>query len=258
MTSKKVSSSRPVPAIIAGILKTVGVVLTLAALFDILILAMPYQFGDRQWQIDLVTSLSERGIVPLVGIVLFLTGFAVNGWSDQEKKPLWQDPRFWACLLASLLGLLYVLAFPFHLNNVRLANQSAVEQVNQQATQAETDLNKQIDTEITSRRQQINQLMTASEDQLDQLIKNGQLTQPQADLIKRFKSNPNEVEPFLKKQSDELRTQLQSEIGARKQKAQDSRKTDDLKSGLRVGIGNLLLAVGFITVGWLGLRNLRQ
>jgi hypothetical protein len=258
MTSKKVSSNRSVPDAIAGILKTVGVILTLASLFDILVLAMPYQFGDQQWQIGLVTSLSERGIVPLVGIVLFLTGFAINGSTDYAKRPLWQDPRFWACLLASLLGLLYVLAFPFHLNNVRVASQGAVEQVTQQATQAETDLTKQIDTEITSRRQQISQLMTANDDQIAQLVKNGQLTQEQATLVKGFKANPSSVEPFLKKQADELRNQLQTEIGTRKQKAQDSRKTDDLKSGLRVGIGCLLLSIGFITVGWLGLKNLRQ
>ncbi|MBF2051197.1 MAG: hypothetical protein IGS54_28190 [Elainella sp. C42_A2020_010] len=258
MTSKKVSSSRSVPSLVALILKTAGVVITLAALLDMFILPLPYQFLDRSWQISFVTAWVERGIVPLVGIVLFLIGFAVEGGLEKERKSLWQDPRFWAYVLASLLGLLYVLMFPLHLNNVRLANQSAIEQVNQQATEAETELNNQVNTEIESRRQQISQLLTASDSEISQLVQAGQLTQEQANLIKGFKANPSSVEPFLKKQEGELRNQVQTEIGVRKQKAQESRKTEDLKSGLRIGLSSLLLAVGFITVGWTGLRNLRR
>lgn len=258
MTSKKVSSSRSIPSLVAPILKTAGVVITLAALLDMFVLPLPYQFLDRSWQISLVTAWVERGIVPLVGIVLFLVGFAIDGGLGNEKKPVWQDPRFWAFVLASVLGLLYVLMFPFHLNNVRLANQSAIEQVNQQATQAETELNDQVNKEVESRRQQINQLVTASDSQLAQLVEAGQLTQEQAAVIKEFKANPSAVEPFLKQQEGELRTQVQTEIGVRKQNAQASRKTEDLKSGLRIGLSSLLLAVGFITVGWTGLRNLRQ
>lgn len=257
MTSKKVSSSTS--PLIARILKTAGIVITLAALLDIVISPMPYQLTDQQWQIDLVTSVVDRGVVPLVGIVLFLTGYGIDESATAgERKALWQDPRFWACLLASLLGLLYVLMFPLHLNNVRLSNQNAVEQVNQQASQAETELNDRIKTEIDSRRQQITQLVTASDDQLEQLQKNNQLSKEQAEVIRKFKADPKSVEPFLKKQEEELRTQLQTELGVRKQTAQSSRKTEDLKSGLRVGIGSLLLAIGFITVGWTGLRNLRQ
>ncbi len=259
MTSKKLVSSHSTNTLIARILKLAGLIITLVAIFDILITPMPYQFGDRQWQIDLVTSLVDRGIVPLVGIVLFLTGFGIDGPRTGElQRAIWQDPRFWACVLASLLGLVYVLAFPLHLNNVRLENQSAIEQVSQQASQAETELNNRIQTEIASRRQQINQLITATDDQIQQLTKNGQLTQDQADLIKKFKADPKSVEPFLKKQEEDLRSQLQTELGNRKQQVQDSRKTQDLKSGLRVSISSLLLAIGFIAVGWMGLFHLIQ
>jgi hypothetical protein len=258
MTSKYLSSGRSVPALVANILKITGLIITLAALFDILILPMPYQFGDQQWQINFVSSVVDRGIVPLVGIVLFLTGFSINSDSDAEPRAFWLDPRFWALVLASILGLFYVLALPLHISNVGAANQKAIEEINTQATQAADQLNQQIDTEIENRRQQINQLLPVSDSQLSQLVKGGQLQQNQADLIKGFKANPDSVEPFLKKQADELRTDLETQIEVRKKEAQDSRNSDDLKAKLRVGGGSLLLAIGFISVGWMGLRNLRQ
>lgn len=258
MTSKKLSSSRSVPALVANILKIAGLIITLAALFDILILPMPYALGDRQWQINFVSSVVDRGIVPLVGIVLFLTGFSLDSDAEPRTRAIWLDPRFWALILASAMGLFYVVALPFHISNVDAANREAIEAVNKQGTEAETQLNQQLDTEIENRRQQINQLLPASDSQLDQLVKGGQLTQDQANLIKGFKANPDSVEPFLKKQSDELRDNLENELGVRKKAAQESRNNDDLKAKLRVGGGSLLLAIGFITVGWTGLRNLRQ
>ncbi|MBW4466058.1 MAG: HpsJ family protein [Pegethrix bostrychoides GSE-TBD4-15B] len=268
MTSKKLSSHRSLPVQIARILKIAGLVITLAALFDILILSIPYQMGDRQWQIDFVTSIVDRGIVPLVGIVIFLTGYGLDSGLDRgmesalegrsERRAIWQTPRFWALALSSLLGLVYVLAFPLHLYNVGQSNQAALEEVNEQGEAAETQLSDQVTQEVEARRQQISQLMTANEDQLNQLISGSQLTQEQADKIKAFKAKPDSVEPFLAQQEEELRKQVKTQIELRKKTALEARKTEDLKSGLRIGIGSLLLAIGFITVGWSGLRNLRQ
>jgi hypothetical protein len=249
MTSKKVSSSRSVSSLIAYILKIVGVVVTLAALLDMFLLPIPYQITEQQWQIDFVTAFVDRGIVPLVGLVLFLTGFAVDGVSA-ERKATWQDPRFWAFILACILGVAYVLMFPLHLNNVRLANQTAIESVSEQATQAETELNERLKTEIESRRQQINQLITASDTQLNQLVQSGQLSQEQADLVKQFKADPNSVEPFLKKQSEELQTKLQAEIGLRKKQAQDSQRTKISSRGC--GSASAVYCLPLVTASWAG------
>lgn len=260
MNPKKSPGSRPLSPLVSRVLKTAGVVITLAALLDIVILSFPYQPLERQWQIDAVTALVDRGVVPLVGLALFLTGFWVdsNAGIAIERKQMAQDPRFWACLLASLLGLAYVLVFPLHLNNVRLEHQNAMEQVSQQVANAETELSTRLQGEIASQRQQINQLVSASDEQISQLQDSGQLTAEQAALVRRFKSDPNTIEPFLQQREQELQTQAQTEIAVRKQEIESSTKTEALKSGLRVGIGSLLLAIGFITMGWLGLRNLRQ
>jgi hypothetical protein len=259
MQSKKLSS-RPVSVLVSRTLKIVGIVVILAALIDIFILPMPYQITDRQWQINFVAGVVDRGIVPLIGVVLFLTGFWVDSNADtvSDRKKLWQDPRFWALVFSSVLGLIFLLLFPLHLNNVRLGHQEAVQQVNQQIADAEKQLNGQLQTEVDSRRQQINQLVSATDDQIKQLVQGGQLTQNQADLIRKFKADPKSVEPFLKQQEEELRTKVQTEVGIRREEAQKTTTTEALKSGLRVGLSSLLLAIGYIVVGWTGLRNLRQ
>ncbi|MCY7282895.1 MAG: HpsJ family protein [Cyanobacteria bacterium CAN_BIN43] len=246
--------------LVSRTLKTVGVVIVLATLLDIGIAAIPYNFADRLWQIGFTTSLVDRGIVPMVGIVLFLTGFWIdsNLENDIERKSLFADPRFWALALASLLGAIYLILFPLHLSNIGWSNQQALEQISQKAKQAETELGNQLNTEVNSQRSQINQLLATSDEQLGQLVTNNQLSKEQADLIRKFKADPKAVEPFLNKRIEETKTQLQTRIATEKLAAEKKAKTESLKSGLRIGISSLLLAAGFITIGWSGLRNIGQ
>jgi hypothetical protein len=260
MTLKQAPTQRPYSVLVSRALKIVGIVVTLAALLDILILPIPYQLGDRQWQINFAAQVVDRGVVPLVGIALFLAGFWVDSVSGAltERKRLWQDPRFWACVLSSLLGLLFVLLFPLHLNNVRLGNTEVIGQIDQQATQAQSELDTRLQAEVQSQRQQIQQLLGATDEQIQQLVSAGQLSQEQANLIRQFKSNPESLDPFLQQREEELRNQLQTQLGVRKDEQQATIKTEALKSGLRVGISSLLLAIGFSAVGWLGLRHLAQ
>ncbi|NJR39475.1 MAG: hypothetical protein HC781_12480 [Leptolyngbyaceae cyanobacterium CSU_1_4] len=247
--------------LVSRTLKTVGVVIILATLLDIGIAAIPYNVANRLWQIGFTTSLVDRGIVPMVGIVLFLTGFWINGNSSESEtgqKSWFAEPRFWALALASLLGAIYLILFPLHLSNVGWSNQQALEQIGQKAKQAETELGNQLTTEVNSQRSQISQLLATSDEQLGQLVSNNQLSKEQADLIRKFKSDPKAVEPFLNKRIEETKTQLQTRIGTEKLEAEQKAKTESLKSGLRIGISSLLLAAGFITIGWTGLRHIGQ
>lgn len=260
MQSKKASGSRPISTLAARALKTVGIVITLSVLLDILVLSIPYQFADRDWQIDVVTQVVDRGIVPLVGIVLFLTGFWVDSTAGllSERKHFWQDPRFWALVLSSILGALFLLLFPLHLNNVRQAYQASSQEITQDATNTETQLSNQIETEIQSRQQQINLLVTATDEQLDQLVQQGRLSQEDAQRVRQFRENPDSVEPFLQQTREQLTAQAQQQLGIGREQAQQQLQSRALKAGLRVGISSLLLSIGFIVIGWLGLRNLRR
>lgn len=260
MQAKKASSSRPTTALASRALKAVGIIITLSALLDILVLSIPYQLLDRDWQIDFVTQVVDRGIVPLVGIVLFLTGFWVDSMAGTlaERKRIWQDPRLWALILSSILGLLFLTLFPLHLNNVRLAYQDSSQGITQDAGDTETQLGSQIDGEIESRRQQISLLVTATDEQLNQLVEQNRISKEDADRVRQFKAKPDSVEPFLQQTREQLTNQAQQQLGISREQAQQQLKTRALKSGLRVGISSLLLSIGFIVIGWLGLRTLRQ
>ncbi|MBD3881229.1 hypothetical protein IFO70_05630 [Phormidium tenue FACHB-886] len=264
MTSKKALSSSSLPAsrslLASRTLKTVGIIVILASLLYVIVASMPYQIAERQWQINFTSQAVDRGFVPLVGLVLLLVGFWIDGITDElpERKPLWQDLRLYAFILASILGLFYLLMFPFHLNNVNAQHQAALAQVSQQSTTAKGQLETRIQQEIGSRREQITQLIGATDEQLTQLEQGGQLSKEQADLIRKFKADRNGVEPFLKGQEDDLRQQTSTEIAKQTQQAEQKLQTDTLKTGLQVGISSLLLAIGYIVIGWTGLRNLRQ
>jgi CHASE3 domain sensor protein len=255
---RSTKSSPASSVLVSRTLKTVGVVIILATLLDIVIGAIPYNLGDRQWQIGFTTSLVDRGIVPMVGVVLFLTGFWIDGSDGAERKSLFTDPRFWALAFSSFLGALYLLLFPLHLSNVSWNSQQAATQIEEKAKQAETELSNQLNGEVNSQRSQIEQLLTATDEQLTQLVSSNQLSKEQADLIRKFKADPKQVEPFLNKRIEETKTQLQTRIGSEKLTAQQKAKSESLKSGLRIGISSLLLAAGFIVIGWTGLRNLGQ
>jgi hypothetical protein len=262
MTSQNVfSRSLPVP--VARILKIAGAIVTLVTLFDILISPMPYQLGDRQWQIEFVTSVVERGVRLLVGIALFLTGCGIvrEPASDgRGGRVIWRDPRFWALALASLLGLVYTLAFPLHLYNVQAANQESLEQINKKVAEAETQLTDKVNQAVETQRQTISQLLAANDDQISQLVKTKQIPQQMADTIKQLKAKPELADLFLKQQETEIRNQgneLKAKIGVKQQTLLEAQKTSDLKLGLRTGLGSLLLAIGFIIIGWMGLRDLQ-
>ncbi len=254
MHSTKSSSSS---SIISLILKTVGIVIVLVTLLDIGIGSIPYAFADRQWQIGFTSSMVDRGIVPLVGIVLFLTGLWIEETSDTplEQKRLIFDPRVWILVFSYIVGPIYLFLFPLHLNNVRLESQQAATQIEKKATQAETELSNQLNNEVNSQRSQISQLIGATDEQLTQLVSSNQLSKDQADLIRKFKANPKEVEPFLNKRIEETKTQLQTRIGTEKIAAQEKAQRESLKSGLRISISSVLLSVCFISIAWIVLPD---
>ncbi|BBD54452.1 hormogonium polysaccharide biosynthesis protein HpsJ [Planktothrix agardhii] len=262
----KATSSRQFSSTTSLILKLVGVILIFSSLVDFLVILIPPNFLNRGWQISVTSDLVDRGIVPMVGMTLVFIAFWMDAATEGNIKPAkpFASLRFWIALLASLFGLLYLLLFPLHLNNTRLARAEALAEINQQATQAQTQLESQLGS--PEFQQQIQQKKTQLKDQfaglaqnpeaLNQALANPNLPNEVRQILEQSKSNPKAVEEFLNQQADNLPTQLLGQIRDRKQELEKQAKTQSLKSSLRTGISSLLLAIGYITLGWTGLKGL--
>lgn len=242
-------------------LKTVGIIIILSALVDMFILPYPYKWGNLQWQIATTAQIVDRGLVPMVGLALLLTGYWVSGVSGGEtgdRKTPWLDLRFWAAIFAGVLGVMYIILFFLHLNNVRLNFGELQGQLAKETEQAQVQL-AQVDTQVQTRigqlRGQINQLVNASDAEISQAVQAKIINEQQANQIRSFKQNPASIEPFLQQQAQQLQgqaAQAKTELQSRQQQAKEKIFDDALKSGLRIGIGSLLLGVGYlyIIVGW--------
>ncbi len=254
-------------------LKVVGIILILSFLLDFLILLLPFQPTDRAWQINLATALVDRGIVPLVGLGMLFIGYWMNEATSDGDRPQPVDLRFPALILSSILGLIFLLIFPLHLNNVRQASAQTVNQINQDAEQAENQLKNQLSQfqaqlNNDQGKAQLEQLRNQARSQFSELLKddqkyqqalnNPQIPPAQKELLKKFKANPQELDKFIAQQTDPqgLANQRLSQIRQRKEEAEKQAKDNAWKSGLRIGISSLLLSIGYMIIGWTGLRGM--
>ena len=254
-------------------LKVVGIILILSFLIDFIILLLPFQPTDPSWQINLATALVDRGIVPMVGLGMLFSGYWADSFANNGSGDSGIDLRMPALILSSILGLMFLLIFPLHLNNVRQASLQRVEQINRQAEQAQTQLNRQASqleaqlkseqgkTLLENRRKQLKDQITEllkDEKKYKEALENPALNQNLKDLLRQAKANPKDVEKLIAQQVDPraLANQQLSQINERKEEAATREREGAWRSGIRIGISSLLLAIGYIIIGWTGLRNM--
>ena len=265
----KASNSRQFSSVAAQTLKVVGIILILSALLDCIVLSLPGETSDlfnRAWQLAAATQIVDRGIIPLMGIALLMAGFWVDSSSGVsiERRKVWLDLRFWALLISSLLGLLYLCLVPVHLNNTRLELQNALAQVDVEAGQAEGQLEAQIKSDQfkaqveqlkSQRRTQIAALLQ-DDGKLQQALQSSDVPQELKTVLRNSKNDPKALDNFLEQQAQALPTQARNEIRTRKQQKEKELRTRSRNSSLQTGISSLLLAIGYITVGWTGLKSM--
>lgn len=234
-------------------LKLVGFVTVVSALLDYVILLIPPELTNPQWQLATTTQLVDRGIVPLVGIALLLTGFWIDSrvGKSMRSQNLLADSRFWTCLLASILGVIFLLLAVLHINSIRLTTQDALARVDDEASQASTQLETRISDELNQQQNQLNVLLQ-NNDLLSQAIQSGQLPQD----IQQFQGNPEGLNQFLQQRADETKERLQTQIGTRRQELEQQVRLQARKSGVRISSSSILLAIGYSVIGWIGLRRL--
>lgn len=265
----KASNSRQFSSVAARTLKVVGIILILSALLDCIVLSLPGETSDllnRGWQLTAATQIVDKGIIPLIGIALLMTGFWVDSSSGVsiERRKVGLDLRFWALLISSLLGLVYLSLVPVHLNNTRLELKDALAQVDQEAGQAEGQLEAQLKSpEFKTQVEQLKsqrrtQIATLLEDdgKLQQALKSPDVPKELKAVLQESKNDPKALDKFLEQQAQALPTQARNEIRTRKQQKEKELRTRSRNSSLQTGITSLLLAIGYITVGWTGLKSM--
>ena len=245
-------------------LKLIGVVLLLSSLLDYITLAIPLNWQSSQWQIGLFTSIVDRGIVPLVGIGLILVGYFIENSNDVNlRKSSEVDLRVPIYVLATIMGLMFLLIVPLHLNNLNEAKINALNQIKQGAGQGANQIQEflsQMDQlsknpqRLSQQIQQLNQAVESGQvqgqslnaQQLEQL----QQQRTQLEQLQDLSKNPKEY----KNRINELTEQLEEQLIDRRRQAENKAKTQALKQSLRIGLSSLMLAIVYSTVGWIGLK----
>ncbi|MCT7952051.1 HpsJ family protein [Ancylothrix sp. C2] len=255
-------------AIAARTLTIVGIILIISSLIDYVMLLYPANPTQSQWRLAVITQLVDRGILPMVGLAFLFAGYgfeAAGGNAASPRKAL-TDIKFWGLVLASLLGLLFLLLFPLHLNNIRLDRTEKVNAITQQATVAEARVTSQVNNpeiakEIEKQRDLAkNQLAELSKDpeKLEQAINSPQIPEPIKQVLQQSKTNPQVLQDFLNNQLNPqtLADRELQRIRSERQNAEEQTNQAALKSGIQTGSSALLLALGYSLIGWTGLKNL--
>ena len=270
----KAINNSPSP-FITQTLKLVGVVLILSFLLDFVILAFPAGERDALWQIGFITATVDRGITPVIGLAFLMVGY----WFERSNNdtltqpPSWLSLKFWALLLSSLLGLLFLVMIPLHINNVNTESARAVERINENSSQEEAKVQNEISqaqaqlgdpnvrTKLESDKNKFKTQVTAllqNEQQFNQAINSDRTPENEKKLLRQFKANPNALEDFLTQQSDPvaLGSKRLAQLQTQKQKLVNQAKQEALQSSIRMTIRSFLISIAYIFIGWMGLRSL--
>jgi hypothetical protein len=74
--------------------------------------------------------------------------------------------------------------------------------------------------------------------------------------LKRLKADPKALEAQIDSQLNPKRAEELKKIETQRNTAVDQTQGTALRSALRTGLNSLLLAIGYIFIGWTGLRQI--
>jgi Tfp pilus assembly protein PilX len=241
----------------ALMLKAVGVVLILGTLVDYVMLAVPPNFLNSQWLVNLISEWVGRGSVPLLGLAIVFLGV----WLDRsraESDALKGLPTV-ALVLSVLLGVLFLVMAPLYFNSSRLTSAAQTRQINQQAAQAEQQLNNL----LAQRRDRVSAIVSdeAQLNRLEQELESLDLPEDQQAQLRQIQETLDKVKSDPKALDQEVakaRTQGQTEIQERQKTALNELQSEMRRDRLHITLSSLVFALGYLLVGWTGLGGTRS
>ncbi len=233
------------------VLPIVGIILLLTVVYDFTVRLFTLQGDKPDLQLSFLNELIDRGVIALLGLALVYAGFwinqvlgkavpssAPNSASDTAASP-WRNSQFWTFIVASLLGLIFLLLIPFHFSTSGQILSAAATRADQQEAQ--------IKFQIQQQQEEIQSVLASG--QLDQLLQRKDLAADKLAMLQELKKDPKAFDKKAAQQLDEMKKQ--------KQQALDQVGKEVSLNRWRAEVRSLLLALGFIAIGWTGLRDAR-
>jgi hypothetical protein len=229
------------------VLPIVGIVLLLTVVYDFGVRLFTLAGDKPDLQLNFLNELIDRGVIALLGLALVYAGFWINqiltkavpNSAPETASAPWRNSQFWTFIVASLLGLIFLLLIPFHFSTSGQILSASSTRADQQEAQ--------IKFQIQQQQQEIQSVLASG--QLDQLLQQKNLPADKLAILQELKKDPKAFDKKAAQQLDEMKKQ--------KQQALDQVGKEVSLNRWRAEIRSLLLALGFIAIGWTGLRDAR-
>jgi hypothetical protein len=235
-------------------LKTAGVVLILSSLIDLVfMLIFPPEnlvLDGGRWWLYATSQLVDRGLLPLVGIAFMVTGDWIKIVSTEDggdRGNIWRIGTF---VLASLLGLIFVLIIPFQLNATNEFKTQELGKISKEVAQIESGIKNNLKQINAQSKDKLKEQITA----IDKELKGGQIPPERLTNLQITKSKLELLLNDPKKFAAESEQNLQ-QLQKQKQKVETQANERMLKTGVRTSLASFLLAIAYITIGWTGLKR---
>ena len=235
-------------------LKTAGAVLILSSLIDLVfMLIFPPEnlvLDGGRWWLYATSQLVDRGLLPLVGIAFMVTGDWIKIVSTEDggdRGNIWRIGTF---VLASLLGLIFVLIIPFQLNATNEFKTQELGKISKEVTQIESGIKNNLKQINAQSKDKLKEQITA----IDKELKGGQIPPERLTNLQITKSKLELLLNDPKKFAAESEQNIQ-QLQKQKQKVETQASERMLKTGVRTSLASFLLAIAYITIGWTGLKR---
>lgn len=205
--------------------------------------------GGRWW-LYATSQLVDRGLLPLVGIAFMVTGDWIKIVSTEDggdRGNIWRIGTF---ILASLLGLIFVLIIPFQLNATNDFKAQELGKISKEVTQIESGIKNNLKQINAQSKESLKTQIAAIEKEL----KGGQIPPERLTNLQITKSKLELLLNDPKKFAQESEQNLQ-QLQKQKQKVETQANERMLKTGVRTSLASFLLAISYITIGWTGLKR---
>jgi hypothetical protein len=230
------------------ILRVTGIVLVVYYLIELIVYLSTGNFQNSQWVVTVTTQLVDRGFIPLIGLACYFAGSWIESSATNSASDRSNGLKLAGLWLASILGLMFLVIVPANVTATRSAADDQVKKVEQEVTNAENQLNSQVQLQLDQQIAMVDQAIKSGQLQGDQLNQAKQ----QQEKLQKLKADPKALDAQIAPQRD----QKLKEIRDQKNQLVDQTRRAALQSGMRVGLNGLLLAIGYATIGWVGLRQM--